>query len=265
MNPDEEARLLLYVYGELAHDEREALEARLAADPALRHQLAALEADLANLDSAFDAPAPADGFEERLWQQLKPRLSQPVASAPRSPSARHRRTPRATSARRFGTRVATSLAWAASVLLALGMGLWLGQGPQPVAEPPALATSAGSLDGERILAGELVGHLKATEQVLLLATHEPDQGALAKSLARELIESHRLYAAAAERAGRPQLAQALRQLEPALLELATAPRHTVDALLRAAIESEDLPFKARSAAWAVENQMQTAGPHPPRG
>lgn len=264
MNPDDEARLLLYVYGELPNDEREALEARLSADPALRHQLAALEADLADLDGAFEAPAPADGFEDRLWQRLESRLSRPVADDPLV-AARRRREQRALPARRFAARIATGLAWAASVLLALGLGLWLGQGPRPLDGPPMLASSAGPLNGDRILAGELVGHLKATEQVLLLATHEPDQGALAKSLARELIESHRLYAAAAERAGRPQLAQALRQLEPALLELATAPRHTVDALLRAAIESEDLPFKARSAAWAVENQMQTAGPQAPRG
>lgn len=263
MNPDDEARLLLYVYGELAADEREALEARLAADPALRHQLAQLEADFANMDGAFEAPAPDAGFEDRLWQKLEARLSTP-APVDQLALARQRRAQQAATQRPLPVRFATGLAWAASVLLALGLGLWLGQSPQPDHAPPTLASST-PVNGDRILAGELVGHLKATEQVLLLATHEPDQGALAQRLASELIESHRLYAAAAERAGRPQLAQALRQLEPALLELATAPQHTVDALLRASIESEDLPFKARSAAWAVENQMQTAGNTPPRG
>lgn len=272
MNPEDEARLLLYVYGELAADEREALESRLAADPALRHQLAVLEADLANIDGVFQAPEPEPGFEDRLWQRLAARMERAASAEAADDELAAARARRSTPAmlsrgsRPVLKRLATGMAWAASVLLALGLGLWLGRTPPATDTMAPPMAQTGQVDGRRILAGELVGHLKATEQVLLLATHEPDQGALAARLASELIESHRVYAAAAERAGRPQLAAALRQLEPALLELATAPEHTVDALLRAAIEAEDLPFKARSAAWAVENQMQQTGaPGAPRG
>lgn len=252
MNPDDEARLLLYVYGELDADAHAAMKLKLAADPHLRHQLEALEADLATLGQAFDGPEPDAEFEQRMWSKLAPQLGhrpQVVTSAPAA-------TAQTPARRRWFQRPA--LAWAASMLLALSLGLWLGRQSAPSGS--ALATAG--LDSQRVLAGELVNHLKATERVLLLASNEPDQGELAQRLASELVESHRLYAAAAERAGRPQLAQALRQLEPALIELATAPQHTVDTLLREAIEQEDLPFKARSAAWAVEQQQLK--PVPPR-
>ena len=117
---------------------------------------------------------------------------------------------------------------------------------------------APALDGDKLLAAQLGAHLRSTEQVFLLAQHDPQSGQLAAALAANLMDSHRLYAAAAERAGRPQLAHALREMEPALLELSTSPEHTVDALLQQAITDADLPFKARSAAWAVQHIEATA-------
>ena len=125
----------------------------------------------------------------------------------------------------------------------------------------AAPASESYLRGDKVLAAQLSAHLRTTEQVFLLAQHEPQSGALAGELARGLMDSHRVYAAAAERAGRPQLAHALREMEPVLLELATAPEHTVDALLQQAITDADLPFKARSAAWAVQ-QTQSPAPRP---
>jgi hypothetical protein len=37
-----------------------------------------------------------------------------------------------------------------------------------------------------------------------------------------------------------------------------SPEHTVDALLQQAITDADLPFKARSAAWAVQHTEPTS-------
>lgn len=250
MNPDDEAVLLLYLYGELDADERAVLEARLSGDPLLRHQLAELRRDLSQVEQVLHLPEPDSGFEDRLWRKLEPKLHMLNADQAASPVLRS--TPDLHGRRRvqFRSRVHVYSAWAATVVLALSLGLWLGA-----------RHGAATLDGDKVLAAQLSAHLRTTEQVFLLAQHEPQSGALAGELARGLMDSHRVYAAAAERAGRPQLAHALREMEPVLLELATAPEHTVDALLQQAITDADLPFKARSAAWAVQ-QTQSPAPRP---
>lgn len=256
---DTEQQLFLYLHDELPPEARVALEQRLAADPLLRHQLAALRRDLQRIDEALQPPALDERFEDRLWQRLEPRLVL-VADDLRGPpalsgvpvSALPARTQPAMRVARRTPRPWAWLAWAASVVLAVGAGLWWGQ-----------RSSTLSVDGERVLSAELSRHLRGTEQVFLLAQHSPDQAQLAAELARGLVDTHRLYAAAAERAGRPQLAHLLRDMEPLLLELATSPAHTVDHLLQQAIADADLPFKARSAAWAVQHTPVSTMPGRP--
>ena len=84
--------------------------------------------------------------------------------------------------------------------------------------PAALTASLSDDGGQRVLAAHLSQHLSQTERLLRVAKNgdDVDLGALAGSL----IEGNRLYAAAAERAGKPVLAQFLIELEPVLLELA---------------------------------------------
>ena len=77
-------------------------------------------------------------------------------------------------------------------------------------------------------------------------------------LAASLVESNRLYAAAAARAGNARLADFLRQLEPLLLELAnpaSAPDISVRQGLRDYVRSNDVLFQVR----ATEARLDARG------
>ena len=78
---------------------------------------------------------------------------------------------------------------------------------------------------DRVLDGYVAGHLRATEGLLLTAVNNDGGDLLGgnRELAESLVESNRLYAAAAARSGNLRLADFLRQLEPVLLEVANRP------------------------------------------
>lgn len=66
-------RLAAYLSGDLDPDERTALEAELAGDPALRSHLDRIRHSDARLASLEDPPLP-DGFQDRLRDRLRPEL-----------------------------------------------------------------------------------------------------------------------------------------------------------------------------------------------
>jgi hypothetical protein len=87
--------------------------------------------------------------------------------------------------------------------------------------------------------------------VLLPATNRAKASLLEgnRELAQSLVESNRLYALAAERAGNARLANFLRQLEPVLLSLANQPgaeaiQSSED--LRRFLDATDLLFQVRA-------------------
>lgn len=231
-HPIDEQELLLHHWGDPALDplrQRE-IRAALAADPALRARLRELVAGLeAELQVLAPPELPRD-YEARLWSRLQPRLEARQASRARNAW---------TAVRDWlaGPGV-PRLAFAAMLVLALGVGVYVGRG-----QAPAVALSD---DGaQRLLGAYLSAHLQSTERVMLVAANSPEERETTQALARDLVSSNRLYASAAQRAGRPQLAAFLRQIEPVLLELA---RGDDPAATGARIRDEDLPFKARAAA-----------------
>lgn len=237
MNPsigDEE--LLLCHWGDpaLAPARRRAIREALDQDPALRSRLRELVAALEMQAQALAPPELPRDYEARLWTRLEPRLAPRAAPASRRPWAVVLRD-------WLGGPGLPRLAFAASLVLALGVGVYVGRGQAPA--PPAVTLSDDA--AQRVLAAYLNAHLESTERVLLVAANSPDEYQTSQALARELLSSNRLYAAAARRAGRPQLAAFLRQIEPVLLELAHGDEPSA---VGARIRDEDLPFKARAAA-----------------
>ncbi|HET7844135.1 MAG TPA: hypothetical protein VFL14_08295, partial [Xanthomonadales bacterium] len=97
-------------------------------------------------------------------------------------------------------------------------------------------------------------HLETTERALLLAANGGDDDS-AREIAQQLVASNRLYASAAQRANRPQLAAFLRELEPVLIELAHDDASLDPADLRESIRERDLPFKARAAAALARQDL----------
>jgi hypothetical protein len=103
----------------------------------------------------------------------------------------------------------------------------------------------------RVLDAYVAEHLRATEGVLMTASNSDSTTLLDsnRELAASLVESNRLYALAAQRAGNTQLADFLRQLEPILISLANqsaSPSIEPAQGLRDYLRSTDLLFQVRA-------------------
>ena len=140
----------------------------------------------------------------------------------------------------------------------LGLGVVIGrQWPSPPASSAAVPVTLSSDAGSRVLAAHLAQHLGQTERLLRVA--ENGGGADSEALAAALIDSNRLYAAAAERAGKPALAQFLTELEPVLRELANSSGDSAlggAGLAQEQIRSRDLLYRLRALEALQANPTQ---------
>lgn len=233
--------LVMFHFGEdLGPERMAAIADALARDPRCAARYAQLRRLLAASASALEAAEPAPGFEQRVWRQLAPQLekARPVRRRPF-----------------WLDWLVPGLALAAS----LGAGIVIGRYWQPSPLAPAAAPLALSGDaGERVLAAHVARHLGQTERLLRVA----ENGGAADSgeIASTLIESNRLYAVAAERAGKPALAQFLLDLEPVLRELANGDGDAAlggAGLAQEQIRSRDLLFRLRALEALQSAPVQT--------
>lgn len=246
MNPVSDEELVLYHYRDGLPRERLAeIEDALFADDALRRRYERLRAELNAAGGAFAVTAPDAAFEARIWRGVRRGL-------PREPLG-------ARIARWLAPHEGGRLALALMVVAALALGWMLGRSGQ--APAPTVATQAPLLErdaGERVLASYLAQHLETTERALMIAANSDDADGTARELAQQLVASNRLYASAAQRANRPQLAAFLRELEPVLIELAHDDPGVAPAALRETIRDRDLTFKARAAAALARQDFAPA-------
>lgn len=213
------------------------------------------------LDDATDQPPLPDAeFEQRLWSRLEQRIE-----ATRKPGS----SPGLIDRLRFalvstrGPRLVLAGGFACALLIALTIGYQVGR----VAPTPAMVDVAIESQGkppgirrsmaDRVLDGYVSGHLRATEG-LLLTTVNADSGEFLqdnRELARSLVDSNRLYAVAAARAGNLRLADFLRQLEPVLLEVANQPdKSSIEDMqgLRDYLQKSDLVFQVRATETRID-------------
>jgi hypothetical protein len=252
MNPITDDDLVLYRYRDGLDAARIAqIAAALAESPALRERYAAIERAIAHFDNQDIEPDPDVG--SRLWRRLSPQLEEAglVVSPSRGMQDRLR-TWLAPPQARFAFAVA------ATVLVAIGVGFVVGR--QSVTAPPQVASNEVETAAARVLEAYVAANLRATEGVLLTASNSGDASLLEgnRELAQSLVESNRLYALAAARAGNTQLAAFLRQLEPVLLSLANQPgtatlQSSED--LRQFLDSTDLLFQVRT----IEARLDRTG------
>jgi hypothetical protein len=224
--------LVLLFYGEA--DDPVAMREALAADPELRARYEALESVL----SAGDLPVPErpEGYGARVWNRLRPRLER----------------------RSFWT--VPRLAWAAMLLLVIGFatGRFWPQTPQALPQPAR----------DRILAGEIAGHLESSERLLVEVANASagDTGEeldleAERAWAQDLLEANRLYRQSARHGGRKRLATLLDELEPFLLELAHATDESSPEemqALRDRIDEQALLFKVRILGERLEQSARQA-------
>jgi hypothetical protein len=253
MNPITDDDLVLYRYRDGLDAARiEQIAAALAESPALRERYAAIERAIAHFDPQEIEPDPDLGA--RLWRKLSPKLEEAGVVTSSSPGLLERlRAWLAPPQARF------AFALAATVLIAVGVGFIVGR--QTVTPPPQVAsTKEAEAAAARVLEAYVAANLRATEGVLLTASNSGDASLQEgnRELAQSLVESNRLYAVAAARAGNTQLAAFLRQLEPVLLSLANQPgTATIQSSedLRHFLDSTDLLFQVRT----IEARLDRTG------
>ncbi len=236
------------------------IAAALSASDDLRRRYERLRA---LLDTAQEAPPePPAGFEQRLWIRLEARIAGAHAPKPKPTLAeRLRDLVRSATPPRIVPRRAWASGFAAIVLAAVGIGFFAGRGSAPAPTPMATAPGDAPTMASRVLDSYVAGHLRATEGLLLTAVND-ERGTLFagnRELAAGLVESNRLYAAAAARAGNARLADFLRQLEPVLIELANQPASgsiETQQGLRGYLRDTDLLFQVR----ATESRIDASRP-----
>ena len=253
MSPITDDDLVLYHYQDGLDAARiEHITAALATSPALRERYAAIERAIAHFGQDEMAPAPDLGA--RLWRRLEPLLEETgVVASPSSSARGYAGVSRQSALGRLRASLAPTpwrpaLAAAAVIVVAIGAGFFLGR--HSVTAPPVASTAADAAAG-RVLDAYIAANLRATEGVLLTASNSGDASLLEgnRELAQSLVESNRLYALAAARAGNARLADFLRQLEPVLLSLANQPgTATVQSSedLRRFLDATDLLFQVRA-------------------
>ena len=254
--------LILYFYRDGLSSERLAeIEGKLATDAELAARYRALCSDLDRAGAAFSDDEPHPGFDDRVWTGFEQRLmsaGEPVTDHSSRSSRSSRSLHSSRSSRRPPHRRGRSWIRAgALVASALGVGLLIGRLSVPTEPTPQFLEADA---GTRVLAAALVRHLESTEQTLLVATRNPHDPDLIRELADSLLDSHRLYASAADRAGRPDLAAFLRELEPILLRLANADTLGGPDAIRESIVQDDLPFKIRVVAATTRRDLKTRSP-----
>ena len=236
--------LILYFYRDGLPAERIVeIDNALFAQPALRLRYTELQRMLHDVDcAALLEPDPE--FTSRIWDKLAARLDT-------LPAARRGRW---FAALRQAPAPRHVFALACMLLFAAAAGYFAGR------EAPRrdeVAQTRGAAMAERVLDAYVAEHLRSTEGLLLTATNSDSTELRAgnRELAVALVESNRLYALAAARAGNARLADFLRQLEPVLLEVANqpadAPVQSIDGL-RDYLRKTDLLFQVRATQARID-------------
>jgi hypothetical protein len=247
MNAISDNDLILYFYRDgLDAGRIGQIDAALRASPDLRGRYAALQRMLGEVD-AVPAIEADPGFTDRVWRRLAARIEPRAAATWRD----HLRA-------LLRSLLAPRLAFAATCLLAAAVGIGYYAGRSSVSGAPERQNAM----AERVLDAYVAAHLRATEGLLLTAANSDSAGIRAGNadLAQNLVDSNRLYAAAAARAGNTRLADFLRQLEPVLIDLANQPADaSVESRdgLRDYLRKTDLLFQVR----ATQARIETAGKH----
>ena len=237
--------LILYFYRDgLTARRIDEIDDALFSSPPLRLRYTELQRLLHEID-AGPALEPDAAFTQRVWQRLAAQLGRVPASGPPRRAAW------------FGAAFAPRVAFAATLLVAIAVGVGYYAGRSTAPQPDDVAQARANARAARVLDAYVAEHLRSTEGLLMTAANSDNAELLAgnRALAQSLVDSNRLYALAAARSGNARLADFLRQLEPVLLELANQPAdasiQSFDGL-RDYLRKTDLLFQVRATQARIE-------------
>jgi len=248
-----EEELVAYRDGEAKG--REASAAHLQECAECRAELERIEAVFAALD-AVPVPDPGEGYGQRVWQQIAPRLPE------KRPSRWGRRVTLGFAVGGWFSpgRLAAVGAVAALVIVAF----LVGRGWKPV--PPTAQVADAAKVRERVLVVAVGEHLGRSEMVLVeLANMPPAQGhkminiSAEQRRAEDLVEENRLYRETARESGDTAMAGTLDELERVLLDVANSPDEVTPAqfdAIRNRIEAQGILFKVRVVRQGLDEQKR---------
>jgi len=251
MNHPKEEELIAYRDGQASR--REAITEHLLTCARCSEELARIDALLAAL-STLPVPDPGANFEQRLWQQIAPRLPEKRASWWKAWLA----------PRRFA-----SVAVVAAMLM---VAFFIGRTTKRIA-PGREALNAGQVR-ERVLVVAVGEHLGRSEMMLMELSNAEPADAKTKQVnisgeqrrAEDLLQENRLYRQTALHDGDTGLASVLDDLERVLTDVAHSPADISAAQLetiRQRIESRGLLFKVRVVSKELQDRQQSPKPPEP--
>ena len=253
MNPITDDDLVLYHYRDGLDAERIAqIAAALATSPTLRDRYVAIERAVGQFGQ--DEIAPAPDFNARLWERLEPKLEHAGVITSSASARSGTNVSKQGALDRFRAWLVPAQLWpaaAAATVLVVAISAGFLVGRQSVTVSPPVASVKVDAAAARVLEAYVAANLRATERVLLTASNSDDASLLEgnRELAQSLVESNRLYALAAARAGNTRLANFLRELEPVLISLANQPGSAAvqsSEGLRQFLDTTDLLFQVRA-------------------
>jgi hypothetical protein len=230
--------------------------AHLEMCPECREELAKIEAVFAALH-AMPVPDPGADYEQRVWQQLGPRLPE--------------RQGRWWEGLLGMQRLVVVGAMAALILAAYLIGIRVGR------RSPAGGTDMAGTEKvhERVLIVAVGEHLGRSEMVLVeLANTEPKKNekliniSAEQKRAEELVAENRLYRQTALRDGDQAMASTLDELERVLLDIANSPDKVTPAQfesLQKRIEAKGILFKVRVVNQDLREREKNNRPSPAAG
>lgn len=263
-----ENELVLYYYAEdpfaSSGSARAQADTHLAQCMQCRTNLASLEHVLATVD-ALPVPERDAAYGAAVWAAISPRLA-------RTSKLAHILPLPSWFAGAWPMRSAVAAAAAALVIAAFLLGRYSQPSRRPVPQiqqaDNTVSTSFQPVR-ERILLVAVGDHLERSQMVLLELTNARPQRTVDISseqhLARDLIDSNRLYRQTALRDGDASLASVLEELECSLLEIAHSPSRISSPQferLRRRIEAQGILFKVRVVDTQLENKIRTQTPAP---
>ncbi len=242
---------------------REACAAHLQDCAECRHELERIEAVFVALD-ALPVPDPGEGYGQRVWQQLAPRL----------PAKRPNWWTRALRSLAVGGWFAPGrLAAVGAVAALVIVAFFLGRKSNPGA--PVVQSADAAKVRERVLFVAVGEHLGRSEMVLVeLANMAPAQGQKMINIsseqrrAEDLVEENRLYRETARESGDTAMAGTLDELERVLLEVANSPDEVTPAhfeAIRKRIEAQGILFKVRVVQQGLNEQTRKNAAPPAHG
>jgi anti-sigma factor RsiW len=261
MKHPKEEELIAYHDGEAAG--REEIAAHLGDCPECQGELERIDALLAALNT-IPVPDPGEGYAQRVWQQISPRLPQRHAhwwdflfSGPAT-------------VQWLAPRRWVAVGAIAALVLAAFIAGRLTKPSNPNIAPVAMDQTKVR---ERILIMAVGEHLGRSEMVLVeLANSGPQRAGQQVNISGEqrraesLLEENRLYRQTALEQGDSALAGVLDELERVLLDVAHSPQQVTPVQLegiRQRIEARGILFKVRVVGKELQ-QRGESGSTPPQ-